>query len=393
MILRLTDGSTLRVQARESPGVSAVPGATGSWEILRGREWIALPPTSVASARLERDVLAEARKLERSLAGGDRAHEVAHCAWLVDQGLKVEALERLDRILQLDADQTQALDLLARSDLDVALPKLPEGPADSASLAKYFAGAAQGGPAVRELAIRTLRERLARQGEAGAPALREELKKHAVDSTPRRRAFAILALRRLFPGHEVRTLVERAVLDASEDVRLGASLALRDVSDAAVALPCIRALGSKNSAVRTNAAQALGNMSYKASVEPLITHLARLQSGSTSGRPPHANIFVGSQLAYIQDFDVEVAQNSTIADPVINVLTQGVVLDVGVIGASEYVIQTERATVRRSLAQLTGARPGNTTQAWLAWWKEHGDEWKSANVPQGSPSSPTSPEK
>ena len=41
-----------------------------------------------------------------------------------------------------------------------------------------------------------------------------------------------------------------------------------------------------------------------------------------------AYVSVVNQKAYIQDFDVEVAQFQAVADPQVNVLTEGVVLDV-----------------------------------------------------------------
>ena len=72
------------------------------------------------------------------------------------------------------------------------------------------------------------------------------------------------------------------------------------------------------------------------------------------------------------------------------VLTEGVVLDAASIGVHESV-PAERAAVRRSLAKLTGANPGNTTAAWRSWWEEHGDEWMADNPP-GPPSTPQSRE-
>jgi len=94
----------------------------------------------------------------------------------------------------------------------------------------------------------------------------------------------------------------------------------------------------------------------------------------------------------VQDFDVEVAQFSAIADPIINVLQEGVVLDAGVQGVHEYVVATERASTRRALSNLTGAKPGNTTAAWKRWWADHGDEWTTGSSPSGPPSSPSTRE-
>jgi hypothetical protein len=87
-------------------------------------------------------------------------------------------------------------------------------------------------------------------------------------------------------------------------------------------------------------------------------------------KSPASNIFVGKQIAYVQDYDVEVAQNVAVGDPQINTLMEGSVLDVRVLALSQSKIASEKAAVRTALAHLTGADPGHTTAAWLAWWEE-----------------------
>ena len=87
---------------------------------------------------------------------------------------------------------------------------------------------------------------------------------------------------------------------------------------------------------------------------------------------------------------MEVAQFEAIADPQINTLIEGAVLDVRVHSINHYEIGAEKAAVRNSLASLTGASPGHTTAAWRSWWDKHGDEWM-MDKPSGPPSSPTSP--
>ena len=82
------------------------------------------------------------------------------------------------------------------------------------------------------------------------------------------------------------------------------------------------------------------------------------------------------------------AGSATIADPIVNILIEGSVLDVGVIGVSEFQVATERSAVRRALAKITGANPGDTTAAWQRWWKEHGDEWQAGGIPRKAPTTP-----
>ena len=90
---------------------------------------------------------------------------------------------------------------------------------------------------------------------------------------------------------------------------------------------------------------------------------------------------MGKQFAYIQDFDVEVAQFEAVADPQINVLVEGAVLDARVTGVHVYGSPRERSAIRRSLGQITGAQPGNTTRAWEKWWGENEAKYVSDSNP------------
>jgi hypothetical protein len=154
------------------------------------------------------------------------------------------------------------------------------------------------------------------------------------------------------------------------------ALALRSASEPSLVAPVVRALESSNSnAVRRNAAEALGNMGYPAAVPPLISRLAALQGAGTHA-VPHSNIFIGRQFAYLQDFDVEVAQFQAVADPQINVLVEGQVLDAGVVGVQEVDYVTERRVLQDSLGKLTGADPGNYARDWLAWWEQNRSKYE-----------------
>lgn len=372
-VLRLADGRVLRRRARSTEQ---------GWEVRDGSEWIALPADAVTSARREKDLLEQARRLERETRSSDLTRRVAYCDWLLREGLHEEGLEALDAVLAKDPDQADAVALLARTQLSLGLPELDPAMAD---LDAFLGRAARFGPAARELAVAELRT------GPEVPGLLERVRADLEHRDSRRRSFAALVLRRMFRGHEVKPLLARAVLDANEDVRRQAALALRDVGDPAVVLPVVRALGSSHHQVRVNATEALGHMAYPAVVPTLVSHLTSTLQSSGGGRTPHSHIYVGRQVAYVQDYDVEVAQNESIADPVINVLQEGSVLDAGVLGVTEYQLATERATTRRALAQLTGADPGHTTVAWARWWEENGAAWGAGLPPAAS--SPTSPKR
>jgi hypothetical protein len=368
-VLHLQGGGVLRTKARERDG---------GWEVFGNGEWTLLPAELVLRARSEHELLEQAAKLERALPREDLVRRVAYADWLVAEGLYVEALKQLDRVLARDADQADALALLARADLPVALPRAP---ADEAGLEAFFAAAARFDGSARELVVREL------AAAPEIPGLRAALGKELLSRVSGRRSLATLVLRRLFPGSEAEGLVSRAVLDSSVEVRTSAALSLKAFDDASVIAPALRAVGSKHAEVRANAIEALGTMNYREAVEPLYNHLVALQSAGSS-YAPHVHIYNGRQRSYVQDFDVEVAQGAAVADPIINILIEGSVLDVAVIGATEYVTANERSAVRRALAKLTGANPGETTVAWQRWWKEHGDEWQAGAIPQKAPTTP-----
>jgi len=388
-LVHLDDGRVLRVRAR---------AVGGGWQIRRGRDWIDLPAAAVTRVQLERDVLRQARELERELVAGSKedaealGRRAAYANWLVEAGLVAEGAAELDRVLRKDPDQPQALAALEGLSLRTNLPAIDTRPdALDDSLNAFFGAASRSTTLGSELAVQQLGELSVAVPDLH-PRLRTEL--HAPQS--RRRAFAAHALRRLFPGSEVRPLLQRAILDSSEDVRQEAARALRDVGDQAVLVPVVRALGSKHAVVREQAIEAMETMGYPAAVEPLVSHLSALRSGAvqttSSGRPPHANIFVGRQFAYVQDFDVEVAQFAAVADPIINVAIEGAVLDAAVLSTREVRIQTELASTLRALVRLTGQQPGDSVPAWQEWWAEHGAAWK-AGSPPGPPATPDRPDR
>ncbi|MCA9317892.1 MAG: HEAT repeat domain-containing protein, partial [Planctomycetes bacterium] len=175
----------------------------------------------------------------------------------------------------------------------------------------------------------------------------------------------------------VKNLLMHAVLDPSEDVRASSARALAATGEPGVIVPMVRALNSRQPRVRLQAAQALGHTGFAAAVEPLMTHLSALSAAQSSvdRRVPHGNIFIGKQFAYIQDFDVEVAQFQAVADPQVNVLIEGDVLDAGVRAVHEYSFVYESKAVRGSLERLTGERPGHTARAWQRWWEQNHERW------------------
>ena len=84
-----------------------------------------------------------------------------------------------------------------------------------------------------------------------------------------------------------------------------------------------------------------------------------------------ANLTVVNQLSYIQDFDVEVAQTSFIADPVVGVLQEGVVQAMKILATEQTYSTVERVAMESALGRLSGQELGGDVRAWRRWWNEN----------------------
>jgi hypothetical protein len=367
-ILHLQNGQTIRVLSRAKDG---------GWEYHGKGGWKALAPGAVVAAELESDVLRDWNTKKAASAPADVAARTKLADWALSAGLAAEGLDEMTAVLALEPDRKEALASLAVHADVMTVPALDasaERRDESVKALLRFGASVPG--AARELAVLEL-GKLPRDAEL-SNLLLAELRSNIVT----RRSFATLALRRLLPGEAVKPLVLHAVLDPSEEVRLGSALALRAVDEPGVIVPLVRVLEkSPSSELRHNAAVALGEMGYAAAVEPLVARLAAAASDAGSaGRVPHANIFVGRQVAYIQDFDVEVAQFQAVADPKVNVFIEGSTLDAAVAGVQNVDVSVEVAAARGALEKLTHVSPGKTSKAWLAWWQANGSKWRSEDL-------------
>ncbi len=357
-ILHLAGGQSIRKLSRW----------TGDhWEFKEKDTWKPLDAQMVVGAALESDVLKEWHAMHdhADLRKADARAQLA--SWAATAGLMNEALEEVDGALAVLRSHW----FFTVPSLAVSADKLDAAEDQVMRLGAQIPGASREVVAL-ELAKHPDRDRL-----------RERLAKELRSNVVTRRAFASLALRRAFPGELVKPLVMHAVLDPSEEVRTGSALALRAAHEPGVCVPIVKVmLESKSGKLRTNAAEALGHMGYSAAVEPLVDRLmmAAAPGGGDSNRIPHANIFVGRQVAYIQDFDVQVAQFQAVADPQVNVLIEGSVQDSAVVGDLETDVVEETTTVRKSLERLTGELPGRSPKDWIAWWQKNGAKWRSEDL-------------
>jgi hypothetical protein len=339
---------------------------------------------------------------------------------MIDQGLDPEAIDELDRILRLLPDEAHVLRLLSAKPPHVDLRVTP-GANETMRDALLREGARTcnigGSPTRRELVVRALRRSepagmsavAASQPEnastapqrAGAgsasPAsstnepkapssapiatpvdpLRAALVDEIGSSVIARRTFACVALRRLYPDGAIGPMAVHAVLDPAGDVRDEAILGLRAANDPKACGMLVQALANPSGAVRENAIEAIGRAGYREGVEPLIQLMVMASAAAASGGGGggvRSNLFIGLQTTYVQDFNVEIAQGSSIADPIIGVLQSGVVFDVTVGGVSNIPITTEIWDTSLALTRLTGERLGANPAAWEKWW--NANRWR-----------------
>ena len=190
-----------------------------------------------------------------------------------------------------------------------------------------------------------------------------------VHPEPKVRAWAAGELGRLGDESALRPLWSVAARDRSDDVRHAAVASLASFGRPDVAFPLVKALWSEHPSIVANPAAALGQLGDPHAVVWLVTRVV------SHGASPGANFSQLTQQAYVQDFDVEVAQTSFIADPVIGTLQEGVVQDVKVLDLTIERTFVEMRLVK-TIAHLAKADLNSPAEV-ASWWKEHHERFPS----------------
>ena len=125
-------------------------------------------------------------------------------------------------------------------------------------------------------------------------------------------------------------------------------------------------LAAQTAKVRVRTAEALGELGNPAAIKLLVMAAPNAGKALAGGSGEvRSHIAVIQQQAYVRDYDVEVASAAFIANPKVDVLTTGSVLDVSVLAVSE--VRTILQSYRRSLTKLASSDPGDNPGIWPTW--------------------------
>ncbi len=357
-VIHFADGRLHRGTARETPQ---------GFEVQRGGRLEIVARDDVVRSARESELLGDLGRKTES-AGTDLGRQVEVARWALGEGLLAESIGELDSVLEHDPDFAPARALVAGAPLAVTLP----ASAERTPGARLVLFGARAKPAYRELAASRL---------AALPSeeSRLELARGLRSPSPSVRAFSAFAARRLDPRSHANALVRRSVLDPSQAVRLEAARTLRTAEDETLARRVEAALDVSDARLRVSAAACLGEMGYRSSVPALVARLSAMLAAQAGSHPggTRANIRVGNQVAYVQDFNSEIAQGASIADPIVNTVDDATQLDVRVGGTSTQEVrelEAEGPTLCRALGRLTGERLPEQPKEWIAWWNRRSQD-------------------
>lgn len=180
------------------------------------------------------------------------------------------------------------------------------------------------------------------------------------------RIYAAEQLGRLGDPLGVPALLKRSVDDPEPAVRRAAALALREIGEPSSVHPLGRALESRYAEVRARAAEALAVLGDELAMPYILVKWEK-----RSGDFPRAYFSNLRQISYIQDFDVEVAQTSFIADPIVGTLQEGVVQAVKIEATEQTFTTLEQPAYVQAMKDLSAQDFGSDLGAWVRWWKEN----------------------
>lgn len=359
MELRLKDGRVLVGKVVKK----------GDTRVVRTHEGnVTVAESDIVTSRKRSELMSVFKNLAKKSGSSTFAHvNLAKAAR--DYGLEQQMWQQLDKaITKLDTTKTgnevgaverRLRDFLAQLEPELLDRKLRQAPLQKRVLAmlRQFHASTKAGKAA------ALQELLVRE-----PGADQYLRQQARRSTNDRQRIASLEAlqRRRVTGNE-RFVLRTTVLDRSKKVRQAAVSIGKPTIKSQDIIYMAAGLAHSNPKVRTRTAEALGGLGHRDAINLLVKAGPHAASGLAlaDGGQTRAHVAFLKQTSYIRDFDVEVAQAAFIADPKVDVLMSGTVLDVTVAGVSQ--IRTIVKSYRGALKQLTNNDPGSDPRRWAEW--------------------------
>ncbi len=353
---------------------------------------VIVPAARVTSRRSDDDLRRELARLSKAADGTAFASlhlaSQAH-AW----GLQKELWRHLDAALERNAAPTNAendegaarerrqaidrriRDLLAQLEPEVLPRKYQQ--ANTASRVRALLDQVRPGTGRAQRAA--IVELLVREQNADAD-LRREARRNSSD---RERLAAVEALQGRPAAGNDRFVWRTAIIDRDTEVRQGAIALVPPTQAAAVVSYLAPGLMHQAAEVRVRTAEAFGNLGHRDAL-PLLVAAApnantAVAAGGNGSGGVRGHIAILNQQAYIRDFDVEVASASFIADPKVDVLASGTVLDVTVAGVTE--VRMVLQAYRRALGKVAANDPGDNPTKWPSWLASVNEASKAATTP------------
>jgi len=344
-IHRLMDGTQLQGRARVTQTEVRIQTPFGDRVVPR-RDYVGPQQVRLEDLKIWYRGATDA-VADRDLAGHRRIAEECRA-----RGYMTGLRRELNAILKTDTDDRWARALLDRLAKDYRVHKL-EGSSKGRDLRRY---------------IDFLFEDLARRDNVGAVFAGSKVRglpddlvyrpamKALKHSKPRVRWLGAHVLR-AFGGkpNRVQELFRRSLQDGVWAVRRECVRSLKATGDSSLVKLYEKQLTNPKQTLQVRSAQALGELGFEAAARPLVKALA------DTWRPNRVHIVNTRQVAYVKDYDVEVAQTAFIADPVVDVLQEGTVLEVALISVS-----VVRRVYRGALVRVTGADFGVDPKKWRA---------------------------
>ncbi|MBK6942734.1 MAG: HEAT repeat domain-containing protein [Planctomycetes bacterium] len=354
-VVHLRDGSTLIGTVVDSDPAVDLVVRTSTRDVDVPRDDVVLLE-SRASLQKSFDALRKSVDVDR-----EPATAVPLIAWALRKGLDDEAIELADRALSAAATLDPKVDV----ELPPEFLELPIAGVrsidvlDDTSAWRLLSLAGGKKPATALLANARLRDVILRSDVT--PILLRGL----LDVTPKIRTTSLELLAFTTPDGTIEPVIERMLFDRDADVRKVAMAAVKAYEEDGVIYPLVRALRQDDPRLRTAALDALEELRDPRAIGSLIHMLKR---ASTNAGVTRNNVAFTKQVSIVSDFDTEIAQASVIAQPIVSILQEGIVLDVAVAGVSGRGISVaERAHVVRVLSMLTGQDFGDDVTRWEAW--------------------------